>query len=162
MQAQLIVETGRVLSVEEDSLWVETIQKSTCSGCAAKSGCGQNVLSSLVEKSAYLRVLLDGRSPGDFHRGSIVRIGIPANVIAVGSMIVYLLPVAGMIVGAALGKHLFASDPLSALCGFAGLFAGGVAVYLHHLKIRLDPQYQPVIVDDVERDCIKATDVSST
>ncbi len=157
MTENLLVETGRVVSIEQDCLWIETIQKSACQSCSARSGCGQHVLSSLVERSSYLRVLLNGRNPDDFHRGSIVKIGVPADVIAKGALIVYLLPLVGMLLGAVLGQVWLAHDNFAVLLGLLGFIGGGGVVYWHHLKVKSDPRYQPVLVDDVERDCIQVS-----
>jgi len=157
MQNNLLIETGKVVSVEKDCLWVETIQKSSCNACSARSGCGQSVLASLVEKSSYLRVLLDGRDPEQFHHGSIVKIGIPANSVAKGALMVYLTPMIGMLMGAVMGKVFFGNDLLITLCGGVGFLLGGTLVYLFNQKIKHDKAYQPVLVDDVHRDCIQVS-----
>ena len=113
------------------------------------------MLSSLVDKSSYLRVLLNGRDSDNFHHGSIVKIGIPADVIAKGAMVVYMLPLIGLFVGALLGFQLFGSDFLSMVLGGVGFLLGAGVVYRHHLVIKNDPRYQPVLVDDFEKDCVK-------
>ncbi len=55
----MIVETGTVVAIESDSLWVETIQKTACEACVAQKGCGTRVLSKLTGKTNRIRVLLD-------------------------------------------------------------------------------------------------------
>jgi sigma-E factor negative regulatory protein RseC len=52
----MILETGVVVAVESDGLWVETIQKSACEVCVAEKGCGQKFLSKLAGKTVSIRV----------------------------------------------------------------------------------------------------------
>ena len=40
----MLTETGKVIAIEDDGLWVETLQLSACAQCAARQGCGQRVL----------------------------------------------------------------------------------------------------------------------
>ena len=96
----MILETGTVVAVEADSLWVETIQRSTCEACAAEKGCGQRVLSKLTGKTNRIRVLFGAQSPKKVSPGQSVTIGIPEDVIVSGSILVYLLPVVAAVIGA--------------------------------------------------------------
>ena len=43
-----IIESGRVVAVEETSVWVETIRSSACGSCAARSGCGHRTLAGIL------------------------------------------------------------------------------------------------------------------
>ena len=57
----MLVETGRVVAVEEDSLWVETIRQSTCGSCAAQKGCGHGLLNRYADgKRGYIQHLAVG------------------------------------------------------------------------------------------------------
>ena len=60
----MIVETGTVVAIESDGLWVETIQKTACEACVAQKGCGTRVLSKLTGKTNRIRVLLGRHSAG--------------------------------------------------------------------------------------------------
>ena len=37
----MLEETGTVVKIEPDALWVETVQTTTCGSCSARRGCGQ-------------------------------------------------------------------------------------------------------------------------
>ncbi len=151
-----VTETGTVLEVEKDCLWVETIQRSTCDACSAEKGCGQRLIvkwSSADEANrrahGVLRVLLDGRPGGDYAVGDEVRIGVPDQVVVKGSLLVYLTPLLGLIAGALLGSSNDGSEGtviLAALCGFV---VGAVFVRLHSYYRRHDTRVQPVLIDDV-------------
>ena len=142
----MILETGTVVAIESDSLWVETIQKSACDACVAEKGCGQKFLSKLAGKTTSIRVLLNDRSRKDFSIGQSVTIGIPEDVIVLASLLVYLLPIAGAVAGAALiGSG--GTDLQSMGGAVAGLFAGAWLVRMHSAKSRNDLRYNPVLVD---------------
>lgn len=144
----MISETGRVVAVESDGLWVETVQQSTCGNCAARNGCGQNLMARLMGHSSFLWVLLEGRSPDDYRTGQEVRIGVPEAVVVKGSLFVYLTPLLGLLAGAGLLHQLTASDGWSALGGLGGLLLGGLLVRLRAWQTRSDPRLQPVLLDE--------------
>ena len=141
----MIVETGTVVAIESDSLWVETIQKTACEACVAQKGCGTRVLSKLTGKTNRIRVLLDQYSADAIAIGQDVDIAIPEDVIVKGSLLVYLLPVVCAVSGAwVAGSGGDMGSILGALCG---LFAGGLVVNLHSKKTRNDLRTNPVLFD---------------
>jgi sigma-E factor negative regulatory protein RseC len=144
----MILETGTVVAVEPEGLWVETIQKSACEVCVAEKGCGQKFLSRLAGKTTSIRVLLDNQPPQKFSVGQSVTIGIPEDVIVLGSMLVYLLPIFGTVLGSALIGIYGGGGDLHSIGGaLAGLVAGGWLVRLHSKRLRNDLRFNPVLVD---------------
>ncbi len=144
----MIIETGKVVSVEADGIWVETIQRSTCGSCAAEKGCGQSLMARLLGRTSYLRVLLEGRDPALFQPGDQVRIGIPEDVVVKGSLFVYFLPLLAMIAGAALAHREFGSEGLAILGAVVGLLLGAAYVRWRAWLTRNDNRLQPVLMDD--------------
>jgi len=145
----MLTETGRVVAVQADSLWVETIRSSTCGGCAARSGCGHGLLSRLGEGRRGLVRVLPGALPlAQCHVDDRVRISIPEEVVLRGSLIVYVLPMICMLGGALLSAELLpgAPDVLAASGAFAGLAGGFALVRWHGLRHRSDTRLQPVLV----------------
>jgi sigma-E factor negative regulatory protein RseC len=141
----MIVETGTVVAIESDSLWVETIQKTACDACVAQKGCGTRVLSKLTGKTNRIRVLLDRHSVEAITVGQDVDIAIPEDVIVKGSLLVYLLPVVCAVSGAWMAGS--AGDTGSMLGAICGLLAGGLVVNLHSKKTRNDLRTNPVLFD---------------
>ena len=141
----MIIETGTVVALESDALWVETIQKTACEACVAQKGCGTRVLSKLTGKTNRIRVLAN-RSCADLKIGQDVSIGIPEDVIVTGSMLVYILPVLCAVIGAWLGGS--SGDLVSIASALSGLLLGGLIVSLQSNKTRNDLRYQPVLLDD--------------
>ena len=56
----MLTETGRVVAVDGDRLWVETIRKSTCGSCAAQKGCGHGLLNRISDNQRGLIPVLRG------------------------------------------------------------------------------------------------------
>lgn len=148
----MLVETGRVVAVDPQGLWVETIRQSTCGSCAAQKGCGHGLLNRYSDgKRGYIRVL-----PGDAGTGACevddqVRISIPEEVILRGSVVVYMLPLLTMLGAAAAGAQLSAENSegfamLGAVLGFATGFA---LVRWHAWRHKDDRSMQPTLLDVV-------------
>lgn len=144
------LETATVVSVNSDSLIVETVQKSTCDSCRAASGCGQAVLSTIVNRSTQIRVLLGHFNPKRVKAGQRVTIGIPANLLVAGALSVYLVPLVCALIGAKMGSYgdtLAGTDVVSVLGGFVGLISGGWLVRVMQNRVGTDKVKTPVLVN---------------
>ncbi|MET0356002.1 MAG: SoxR reducing system RseC family protein, partial [Cellvibrio sp.] len=98
--------------------------------------------------ASNLWVLLEGRDPTQYRVGSEVNIGVPEDVIAKGSMFVYMVPLISMITATVIAHHFLLRDGLTAVCAFAGLLFGAAIVRAGSYLIRFDSRLQPVLVDD--------------
>jgi sigma-E factor negative regulatory protein RseC len=148
----MLTETGRVVGIEVDGLWVETIRRTTCGTCAAQKGCGHGLLNRISDgKRGYIRVLPGKRSIDHYRIDDQVLINIPEEVILRGSFIAYGLPLIAMLVGAlAAVRWVPGSEDLVAVLGaLGGLTLGFALVRWHSVSHRLDPSYQPMLVGKV-------------
>lgn len=148
----MLTETGRVVAVESDSVWVETIRKSTCGSCAVQKGCGHGLINQISDGSrSYIRVLPGKVSPHACAVDDQVKISIPEEVLLRGSLIVYMLPLLSMLAGAAATVGLLQGDQdLLALLGAAVGFALGVGlVRWHAWHHRDDVSLQPTLLEIV-------------
>ena len=150
----MLLETGRVVAVDDDGVWVETIRKTTCGSCAAQKGCGHGLLNRISDGHRSLIRALSGRlSANDCLVDDEVRISIPEEVILRGSLVVYVMPLLTMLAGAALGANLLASPDLGgALGAVAGFIAGFGLVRLHAHRHRDDRNLQPSLVEILHRE----------
>ncbi len=146
----MILETGRIVSIEPEGLWVETIQRSTCGSCKAEKGCGQSLIAKWSGHTSYIWVLLEGRNPANYEIGDEIKLGIPEEVIAKGAMLVYLLPLITLLAATLSAHHFFANELITTLSAFAGLIVGGLILRWHAYRTRFDSRLQPVVVDDRE------------
>ena len=141
----MIIETGVVVAVESDSLWVETIQKTACEVCVAQKGCGTRVLSKLTGNTNRIRVLPGRMSLQEIEIGHEVAIAIPEDVVVSAALLVYLLPICT----AVFSSWLVGSEgDLNSISGaLFGLFIGGLIVRWHSQKTKNDLRVNPVLFD---------------
>lgn len=143
----MIHEKGRIVAIEPEGIWVETIQRSTCNSCSAEKGCGQSLMARLSGHTSYLWVLLQGRDAADYQLGDEVEIGVPETVVVNGSLFAYLVPLLSMIFAAGLAQQQFVHEGLTILSAFIGLVVGGLVVRWRSHKTRFDSRLQPVLID---------------
>ena len=144
----MILETGRIVAVEPQGLWVETIQRSACGSCQAQKGCGHSALAKFGASASYLWVLLEGRDASHYRIGAEVKIGVPEDVIAKGSLFIYMVPLIAMITATFIAHHYFNNDGWTALSALCGLGLGAAIVRAGSFLIRFDSRLQPVLIDE--------------
>lgn len=143
----VLIESGQIVVVEADCLWVETVQRSTCGSCIAQKGCGQSLLAKWAGRPHYLRVLLQGRKASSFEVGAAIDVGIPEDVVALGAVFVYLLPLLALVFGASCGHFLFVGELPAVIGAVFGTAVGAVIVRCHAARYRNDARFQPVVVE---------------
>ncbi len=138
----MLEERARVLVTEGDLARLEVERPSSCGGCGASGGCGTALLGKwLTRHRLRVRALNPiGARPGDW-----VVVGLADEVLTQASLVAYLLPLVGLILGAAVGQA-FGGEPLAILGGGAGLAAGLMAVGRFAERRGQDPAYQAVIL----------------
>ncbi|MFD1216272.1 MULTISPECIES: SoxR reducing system RseC family protein [Microbulbifer] len=144
----MIEERGRVVAIESDAVWVETVQRSGCHGCAAKSGCGTGLLGDFWSKASQVRVPASQSQVDDVTLHDTVVIGIHENTLAVSALVVYLLPLLALVGGAMVGESLVfnrwpSGEPGAILGAVSGFVLGGLAVRWYGLRNRNNPAMVP-------------------
>lgn len=145
----MLIESGEVVAVDADALWVETLRQSTCGTCSAQKGCGHGLLNRVGSgRRHYIRVLPGDIALQDCHIGDQVSFAIPESVILRGSLVVYVLPLLSMLGAAVLGAWLFsAQQDLAALLGAVmGFVLGAVVMRWHAARHQDDVSFQPTLV----------------
>jgi sigma-E factor negative regulatory protein RseC len=139
----MISETGKIVAIEAEALWVETVQRSTCSSCAAQKGCGQGLMNKIADgRRNQLRVPLGDLSPERFNIGDNVQLGVPEAALLSGSAVVYLLPLLAMIGGMLLAGSWGGGDAAAAVGALLGFGVGLLGVRVHAYMIRNNHRYQ--------------------
>ena len=118
----MIEEQGRVVTADDNSVWVETIRQSSCSACDARHGCGQHLSEKYRTSNAF--AYIRASSPWPLHEGDRVVVGIPENSLMKATMLVYLLPLLMMMAFLWLSGLLGLSDGPALLVTACGLVAG--------------------------------------
>jgi len=135
-----MTERGRVVAVDGPGLWVETLSSSACMGCRARQGCGHGLLQQWGARRRNHLYAWVGEQAADFDIGDEVDLILPEGVLIASAMVVYLLPLLGMLTGMALAAR---GGDLAALLGAGlGLGLGFAGVRLHGQRRRHDPRFQ--------------------
>jgi sigma-E factor negative regulatory protein RseC len=142
----VLTETGRVVAVEPGTLWVETIRQSVCGSCAAQKGCGHGLLNQIGDGHRnYLQLSSRRFSRDQFQIDDRVTIGVPERLMLRGSAVLYLLPLACMLLASlAMPTLLPAISELASIGGAVGGFAVGLLLVRWHARYHQDnPDFQP-------------------
>ncbi len=145
----MLTEVARVVAIEADSLWVESIRKSTCGSCAVQKGCGHGLLNQIYPgRRNLVRVLPGDIDPQECRVDDEVVIAIPEDVVLRGSFLAYLMPLLCMLGGAALAVALLpgGQDAMAALGATVGLAVGFLLLRWHGVAHRDDRGFQPSLM----------------
>ena len=146
----MMIETGRIAAIENTGVWVQTIQTIACGSCKAEKGCGQRLINKLDGHASYIWVLLEGRNSSSYEVGDEIQIGIPEEIIAKSSLIIYVIPLLILVMNTSIAHIQFANETITIISGFAGLLLGGVIVRWHSWRNRHNPRLQPILIDDTK------------
>jgi sigma-E factor negative regulatory protein RseC len=149
----MLTETGLVVALEADALWVQTMRRSTCGGCSAQAGCGHGLLNRVSGgQRGFIRALPGIEGMDKYRVGQQVALSIPEEVILRGSFIAYLMPLLCMLAGAAAAVNWLSGNPdlVAVLGATGGLALGFGLVHWHGIRHRQDLNFQPVLVRAVE------------
>lgn len=117
-------ETGRVVAVENDAVWVEADRSAACGKCSARAGCGQGALSALLQsgKGRVRAISSDQLAADDCQVGDAVVIQVPESTLLSGTLMIYGAP---LLLGAVVSVLSAGFGDLWAAAGFgAGLLFG--------------------------------------
>ena len=135
----MITESGRVVAVSGNTVWVQTIRQSACQSCSARSGCGQRVLAAASGGRAN-----QVQVPNTLQAcvGDDVTLGIAEQALLQASLLVYALPLLSMVAASMAASQVIpGSDGVAILAAALGLGAGFVVARLWQRRVPAD--YQP-------------------
>ncbi|WP_020405553.1 SoxR reducing system RseC family protein [Hahella ganghwensis] len=140
----MIEEQGRVVAIDSDFVWINTMRESACQTCSASKGCGQKVLNSISGgKASQIKVA----RTLDVGVGDMVLVGIAEETLMKASFLAYLLPLLVMILSAGVADAVFSlPDPIVALIGLSGLAAGLLLVKTLSFRLSCNPTYHPQLL----------------
>lgn len=145
----MIAERARVLRTGNGVAWVQCESQAGCARCAAGTGCGGGLFARLLrgrlqELPVETRLHLN---PGDW-----VMVGLATSAVQNASLLLYGLPLAGLLLGAIAGHQLAGTD-LAALVGMLiGLFGGLALVRRFAAGLGARAGLQPVILRVIGKD----------
>ncbi|WP_323844764.1 SoxR reducing system RseC family protein [Microbulbifer magnicolonia] len=147
----MVEERGRVVAIEPGAIWVETIQRSGCHGCSAKTGCGTGLLGDYLSNRGALagatrvRVALNSWDPDNISLNDTAVIGIAEHALASSALLVYLLPLVSLVLSALAGESLAGEG--GAIGGaVVGLIGGAALVRWYSRRHTDNPAYAPLLL----------------
>ena len=139
----MIKEWATVVSWQNGEALLKCDVKTSCNGCASRSGCGTRVLNKLGPQTEHF---LTVTSDKPLMAGQKVELGIAEKSLLTSAVIVYMLPLAGLFIFAGLFQWLFGTD----IAAMSGALLGGIGGFLmarifsHRFSQR--DNWQPVIL----------------
>ena len=149
-----IIETGRVVALEGDAVWVETIRSSACGSCAARSGCGHRTLAGVLtsDKGLVRARESDSLKAADCSVNDRVEISIPRSTLSAAALLLYVLPlVSGIALALMIGVESDTRAATGFFIGLLGAFAGLRWMSSRSLFGAVEPQLERIresTVDD--------------
>lgn len=139
----MIKEWATVIAWDNGVAQVSCDVKASCNSCASRAGCGSRVLNKLGPQTSHT---ISVPSAQPLVAGQKVELGISESSLLGSAMLVYMSPLLGLFVVAALFQVLFGRD-IAALCGAV---LGGVGGFLvakgFSPRLAARETWQPVII----------------
>lgn len=139
----MIKEWATVVSWQDGIAILHCEQRSGCQGCQSQSSCATGVLSKIGGPVSH-QLSLD--YPHPLEPGQRVEIGLAEASLLRSAMLVYLLPLLGLILGAALLQYWLASELAAVAGAIVGMMVSFVALRYFSPAMANNPRYQPVIL----------------
>lgn len=126
----MITETGQIAVVSDGDVWVDCATRSDCQRCAEGRGCGGAVLGRVLGDRKYrVQVRCENDRPTV---GEAVSLQLDETVLLRAALLVYLLPLTGLLLGAVAGQ-VFAGEIMAMVGGAVGF---GLALTVSRLLAR--------------------------
>ncbi|WP_051083844.1 SoxR reducing system RseC family protein [Dasania marina] len=126
----MMSEVARVLAVDKQHLWVETLQKSTCNSCSAQKGCGYGLMNEAAhQRRNHLKVVIPAEDSCHYQVDDKVQLQFPEHLLVSGALLVYLLPLLSMLAAGAVASYWFSLEGEIVLASAVGLLLGFVLVW---------------------------------
>lgn len=139
-QQALQQEIAEVSYTDGDYAFLKTSNKTSCGECPSKASCGSVKLFKPVAKSEVIKI----KNTLDLKAGDSVVLALPPSKLLLGTFLVYLFPLFGLMAFAILGK-IIGGEGVSILAGLAGLGISLVVVRKYLAKKAVSQQFMPTI-----------------
>ena len=144
-----MIRPGKVIKSDKGGLLVSFERYEACSRCG---GCVAG-----MKKDTLIRVA------GHANPGEYVSVEMPAAQVVKASFLMYMIPLAGFLLGLwVAGKLLNGNDLLMTLGGVIGMLAGMGVLALLDRRLALKKQWQPQVVAVISEEEAKAMNLCDT
>lgn len=145
----MIRESATVVSVSEGEVWVRCDAQQACPRCAEGRGCGGGLLGGLLrDRLRHVRAVGDAAG---LAIGDRVVIGLAETTLLKAALAMYLLPLAGVVIGALLARYLVGAGEAGTIVGAVAGFATALLLVRRYGARRVaDPTFHPRILGRCE------------
>lgn len=139
----MLREWATVIDWQQGIATLRCEQRSGCSGCQSSSSCGTRVLNKLGPQVIHdLQISVEH----PLSVGQRVELGIPESGVLLSALLVYLVPLLGILLFSSLFYYLIGSD-LAAIAGAAiGGVLGFLAAHFYARKVSTSVLVHPIIL----------------
>tara|TARA_B100000902_G_C26771967_1_gene650845 strand:+ start:67 stop:555 length:489 start_codon:yes stop_codon:yes gene_type:complete len=103
----MIEQSAKVVEVKEDYLLIITDEKIGCNSCEVQSGCGTSLIGKFFSKRSDRKLKLPKNNMQSVPTvGSEIVIGIDETFLRFSSIVLYVIPLLGLLFGAIFGSFL--------------------------------------------------------
>jgi len=139
----MLTEAARVIRRDGNRVELELLRGSACSHCELSQGCGTGAIGRLLRRRSRPLVI---ETDQDCRPGDEVQLLMPEASLVRASLLLYGLPLLGMLLGGLLASVITEADWLVALAACGGLGAGCVAAAVAAARLE-DRGMTPHIAD---------------
>ncbi|WP_236171916.1 SoxR reducing system RseC family protein [Pseudomonas pseudonitroreducens] len=145
----MIQERGRVIAIESGAVQVETLRRSTCSGCSANAACGHGLgerLGLLQRRGRVTTSIPWSPASSSLKPGDEILLGMDEELLLKSALLFYLSPLIGLFALALLAARFDLGEPLIIVAGLAGFLLTWLLVRHYARRHTDDPAMQPVVL----------------
>jgi sigma-E factor negative regulatory protein RseC len=144
----MIEEQAQVVAIKGNQLVLQAQTQSACGNCSASQGCGTSLLSKVIGRKF---TQFQAENIVDAAVGDTVIVGISEDALLKGSLVMYVIPVFGMLVFALLAEYLLVEstqsrDLMIALSALIGLVFGAFISRWYFQRRSSVKLFSPVIL----------------
>ncbi len=144
----MIEEQAQVIEIEGSRLILQAQTQSTCGSCSANKGCGTSLLAKVVGRK-FTQFEAENIVNADV--GDTVIVGIPEDALLKGSLVMYAIPIAGMILFALLADYFLLAtagsrDLMVAASAIMGLVFGSLLSKAYFQRQSSVQLFSPVVL----------------
>jgi sigma-E factor negative regulatory protein RseC len=143
----MIEEQAQVIELRGNQLILQAQTQSSCASCAVNQSCGTSVLSKVVGRKF---TQLQAENNIGAKVGDTVIVGIAEDALLKGSLVMYVIPIIGMLVFALVADYLLMEmrhrDLVVAISGLTGLAFGSLLARLYFQRQSNVRLFLPVVL----------------
>jgi sigma-E factor negative regulatory protein RseC len=148
----MIEEQVQVIEIIDNQIVLQAQTQSACGSCSASKGCGTSVLSRVVGQK-FTRFQVDNNINAEV--GDTLIVGISEDALLKGSLMMYVIPILGMLVFALLAEQYLQSmvnyrDLAIAGSGIFGLASGSLLSRWYFRRQASRQTFTPVVLRKIK------------